>query len=89
MGKATVLSRIPVHVEQAPPGARYFGVDDPEELADALADLAASHDPEQHARNEAAALNQLAERTRAFGQEYLDLLRRVHQHRPVAGRVEP
>jgi glycosyltransferase involved in cell wall biosynthesis len=36
MGKQLLLSDIAVHREQAPPGAIYFGVDDPTELAAAM-----------------------------------------------------
>ncbi len=33
MGKRILLSRIPVHVEQDPPGGPFFDPTDPDELA--------------------------------------------------------
>jgi glycosyltransferase involved in cell wall biosynthesis len=79
MGKTILLSRIPVHVEQAPPDAHYFDVDDVEALATALERVATTHDRSRHAKAEEAALAQLGERTEAFGKQYFQLLKQVLQ----------
>lgn len=77
MGKAVVLSRIAVHVEQNPANARYFDPDDALELSRILADLWAA--PVQVSDDEAAriARDALRERTVEFGKAYLEIVRGV------------
>ncbi len=38
LGRPTILSDLDVHLEQSPPGAKYFSRDNPDALADALAE---------------------------------------------------
>jgi glycosyltransferase involved in cell wall biosynthesis len=77
IGKRVVLSNIPVHVEQAPPGARYFEPDDAHELAEILGELWRTGPGDDEAHREADALARLHERTIAYGRAYADIVRRV------------
>ena len=70
LGKRVLLSDLPVHREQAPSRARYFGVDDAPALAALLAETWATHDLAADARAAAAAAAELAPRTRAFAEAY-------------------
>jgi glycosyltransferase involved in cell wall biosynthesis len=70
LGKRVLVSDIPVHHEQAPPRASYFGVDDPAALAALLADAWATHAPDEDARAAAEAAAALPARTRAFAETY-------------------
>jgi glycosyltransferase involved in cell wall biosynthesis len=73
LGKATLLSDIDVHREQAPPGAAYFSPDDPSALADLMARTWSS-DPAAADRDRArAAANELEPRTAAFARRYREL----------------
>ncbi|WJS99227.1 glycosyltransferase [Novosphingobium humi] len=47
MGKAIILSNIPVHIEQNPARGVYFDPDQPEELAQAMREVLAAYDPAQ------------------------------------------
>lgn len=77
IGKQVVLSNIPVHIEQAPIGARYFSPDDAEGLASILKELwNAPGDGRSH-QGEALAREHLKERTRAYGRDYAELIRQV------------
>jgi glycosyltransferase involved in cell wall biosynthesis len=71
LGKRTLLSDIPVHREQAPPGARYFSTDAPQALAallqEALATDWAVAEASEIERNYAIKLRQ-------FGQDYMGVL---------------
>jgi glycosyltransferase involved in cell wall biosynthesis len=77
VGKPILMSRIPVHVEQAPKYGAYFDCDDSDTLAMQMRALW-----EQHERIDQGALADearegLQRRTEAFGQQYLRLIRRV------------
>ena len=80
MGKAIILSDIPVHREQAPPRGIFTPLDDPEALATAMQALASSWSPAEDERAMAAATASLPARRVAFGQEFqaiaLDAVRR-------------
>jgi glycosyltransferase involved in cell wall biosynthesis len=70
LGKRVLLSDLPVHREQAPARASYFGVDDPDALA---ALLTAAWAADDHAADAAAAdtaAAALAARTAAFAATY-------------------
>ncbi len=75
LGKAIVLSDIPVHREQAPPRAWFFDPRDPEELAAHLERLWEELAPGPDARLEAAAAEALPARSRAFGRAVVAVLR--------------
>jgi glycosyltransferase involved in cell wall biosynthesis len=77
IGKRVILSRIGVHVEQDPPGGRFFDPDDARGLSDILADTWAARDDASSARIAETARAALHERTLAYGTAYLDLVRRV------------
>jgi glycosyltransferase involved in cell wall biosynthesis len=75
LGKAIVLSDIPVHREQAPPRAWYFDPGDPEELAARLERLWEELAPGPDAELEEAAAAALPSRSRAFGRAVAAVLR--------------
>jgi len=66
LGKAVVLSDLPVHREQAPAGARYFDPRSPESLAEALVAVFATRTPGPDAALEQAARTALPGRTLEF-----------------------
>jgi glycosyltransferase involved in cell wall biosynthesis len=66
-GVPTILSDIPVHREQAGAGARYFGVDDAQALAEHLATVSQSPEPSA-ARN---LLPGLDKRVAAFAADFV------------------
>ena len=77
VGKPILMSRIPVHVEQAPEYGAYFDCDDATTLKQQMRALWDAHESvDQAARAEAARLD-LQQRTEAFGQTYLGLIKRV------------
>jgi len=71
LGKRLLLSDIPVHREQAPEDAGYFGVDDARALAALMRDAAAREPAVQDADALAASYEQ---RLRRFGSEYMTLI---------------
>lgn len=70
LGKIVLASNIPVHREQDAPRARYFDVDDANELAALLVDTWRSVDEAADARAAADAALQLRARTLEFGAAY-------------------
>lgn len=79
MGKAVVLSRIPVHEEQRPAQAAFFEPDDVAGLAEALrrAWQGAETAEASHREAERTAREALHQRTLDFGRAYLELLHAV------------
>jgi glycosyltransferase involved in cell wall biosynthesis len=76
-GKPIIMSRIPVHVEQAPAHGVYFDCEDATALKEEMRKLWVAHaSVDQAARAEAARVA-LQQRTDAFGQSYLRLIKRV------------
>jgi glycosyltransferase involved in cell wall biosynthesis len=77
IGKKIILSRINVHVEQAPAHGEYFDPDDSQALAAIMASVwnagPGSADAERVAREN------LHQRTVAYGKAYLDVLQKVIQ----------
>jgi glycosyltransferase involved in cell wall biosynthesis len=78
IGKRLVLSDIAVHLEQDPPGARYFSPDDAAALAKILSELwraaateGVDHEAEQRARSN------LHERTVEYGRGFIDLVKQL------------
>jgi glycosyltransferase involved in cell wall biosynthesis len=77
VGKPILMSRIPVHIEQAPAHGVYFDSDDATGLKEQMRELWETHaSVDQAARAEAARLA-LQQRTQAFGETYLQLIKRV------------
>jgi glycosyltransferase involved in cell wall biosynthesis len=77
IGKPVLMSRIPVHVEQAPEHGAYFDCDDAAELKTLMHELWNAHESvDQQARAEAARAD-LARRTQEFGRRYVNLIQRV------------
>lgn len=74
LGKQIVLSDIPVHREQAPPGGFFFPAEDPDALAKAMK---AAHDRYDGVRDSAlrtAAAAHFPTRQREFGETYLRIV---------------
>ena len=82
-GKKILLSRIDVHVEQAPARGAYFDPDDADELASLMHQAWTAHDGTPDAQAFLAAQAALQERTVAYGESYLALLAAVVDGRPV------
>lgn len=79
LGVSSVLSSIPVHIEQAPPLGRYFDPASAEALADVLALVIREHDPKRAKQERQSAMSELQGRVKRFGKEYerivIDLLK--------------
>ena len=70
LGKRILLSRIPVHVEQDPPGGSFFDPGDPDELAALMEEAYTREDPEGDRRLADEAAAALPGRRRRFVAEY-------------------
>jgi glycosyltransferase involved in cell wall biosynthesis len=80
LGRPCLLSDLPVHREQDPPGARFFPPESPEALADLIADLWEHGTPGPDLQAEAAARETAVAQQLAFGREFLELARSlIHQ----------
>lgn len=77
MGKAVIVSDIPVHREQDHPQARYFDPRNSEELAAVMKTAWLTWPAGAHAENEAKALEGLKHRTGEFGRRYIEIVRAV------------
>ena len=77
IGKAVILSRIVVHMEQNPPNGRYFDPDDARGLSQILATAWTAPEDVSRDRAEQVALDALHTRTVDYGKRYLDLLNSV------------
>lgn len=75
IGKAIVLSDIPIHREQAPAGALYFDPADADALAERLVEAYDTRTPGPDDALEAAAREALPARTREYGETFLDHVR--------------
>jgi glycosyltransferase involved in cell wall biosynthesis len=70
LGKRVLLSRIPVHVEQDPPGGEFFDPGDPDELAALMEQAFTREDPDGDGRLAEEAAAALPGRRRRFVAEY-------------------
>lgn len=77
IGKNMVLSDIPVHREQDPPGSVFFDVNDDTHLCAVLKDLWLSDRRVPDVELEDRARDELAERTNEFARSYLRIVKRV------------
>jgi glycosyltransferase involved in cell wall biosynthesis len=77
VGKKIILSRINVHVEQVPARGEYFDPDDADTLAAIMEKVWVSDDGLSSADAERIALENLHQRTVAYGNAYLDILHQV------------
>jgi glycosyltransferase involved in cell wall biosynthesis len=73
VGKRVVLSDIPVHFEQDPPGATYFDRHNPDDLAHKLDGLWRELSPGPDVVMEASARDSLPVRLAEFGARFLDI----------------
>ena len=73
LGQRVLLSDLPVHREQNPPGARFFSPDSATELAAALEEAWSTLAPGPHLGREQAAQVAAAERIRAVGRRFLEI----------------
>ena len=74
MGKGMILSDIPVHREQNPPGSVYFPPRDPNKLAALLESYWLEKEGGPDLELERRARELLPERTRAFGRRYQEIV---------------
>lgn len=77
IGKPILMSRIPVHIEQAPTLGAYFECDDADTLQELMWTLWQQHECVDQPLREQEALDDLNRRTDAFGKQYLSLIKRV------------
>jgi glycosyltransferase involved in cell wall biosynthesis len=77
LGQKLVLSNIPVHLEQDPPGASFFSPDDAGALADVLATLWNAPPAVMTSEAQAQCLANLRQRTLQYGRGYIDLVSNV------------
>jgi glycosyltransferase involved in cell wall biosynthesis len=77
VGKPVLMSRIPVHVEQAPFHGAYFDCDDAVELCVLMRHLWEQHETVDQAARQQVALDDLVRRTEAFGRQYINLIKHV------------
>jgi len=75
LGKPIVLSDIPVHREQDPPGSVFFAVDSAEQLATILGQCWSELSPGPDADREEAARNSSLGEAKAFACRFLDIAR--------------
>jgi len=73
LGKAILLSDIPVHREQNPPASTFFDPEDANALADAMVQVYETQQPGADAALESAAKEAFPERARAFGEQFLTI----------------
>lgn len=81
MGKKLLISDIPVHREQDPPGAAFFAADDVQALG-ALLLKCWNHPEHDDGRAAQSARQDLAARTLAFGESYIQLLEELSETGP-------
>ncbi len=77
LGKRVVLSDLPVHIEQDPPGAMFVPRDDPSALATALREVWATTQPGADTMREAVAREAFVARQRAYGATFASMVREV------------
>jgi glycosyltransferase involved in cell wall biosynthesis len=81
LGKAMLLSDIPVHREQDPPGARFFDPNDADALARALVETFESRSPGPDHELEQAARDALPRRTRDYAERFVAIAREAVRSR--------
>ena len=80
-GKRVLLSDIPVHREQDPPGGGFFDPHDPDALAELLAAEWEREDPEGDRQLAERAARELPERRRRFAETYLGAVEHALERR--------
>lgn len=78
-GKHVILSDIPVHKEQAPERGSYFSPDDPEQLAQLMADATQKFDADADAAFQNRARDRVPSRLKEFAETYLGIVLRTIQ----------
>lgn len=74
LGKRVLLSRIPVHLEQAPDRGIFFEPHDPEQLSELLSQAAGEYSKETEISNMREAVTLAKQRTVSFGKNYLSMV---------------
>lgn len=77
MGKNIILSKIPVHIEQAPEYGAYFDCEDAVGLKNLMINFWNSNDQGSNIKRYEEAQNNLIKRTIEFGGNYLELIKSV------------
>lgn len=73
LGKAVILSNIPVHVEQNPPDSVFFKSDSAESLAECIDTLNSALSPGPNRQNEVTAKNRNQKEVKYFAYDFLDI----------------
>lgn len=79
IGKPVILSNLAVHIEQNPPGSRYFAPDDAAGLGAILREAWQTWPDEIDQATEEAAQADLKARTKLFGEKYLHIIQELTQ----------
>lgn len=74
LGKPIILSDLDVHIEQAPPHARYFIKDDPQSLSDSLCDYWSQYQPGPNNNLEERSRDLLPIRIREYGETFVSIM---------------
>jgi len=77
LGKQVLLSDIPVHREQSPERAHFFGEHNENELADLIWKVSSEYSAEQEQRSQERAFKELPNRFRNFGENYQSIVEEV------------
>ncbi len=77
LGKEILLSDIPVHREQSPPGATYFDPNDPVDLAEKMLSVWKETAPGPDLLMEGKARSVMNQRTKAFAYEFVDIVKKA------------
>jgi len=77
LGKPTLLSAIPAHREQNPPGGIYFDPRDPEDLADKMWSIWTDRDAGPDVETERKAIVEMEKRAAAFAEGFANILRKA------------
>ncbi|MDQ4147098.1 MAG: glycosyltransferase, partial [Pseudomonadota bacterium] len=89
VGKRVLVSDIPPHREQDPPGALYFDPADHEALARRMAQIWYEAAPGPDVALEAAARASHQPALRAYGEAFLAVVREAVEERPAGRRAGP
>ncbi|WP_026098044.1 glycosyltransferase family 4 protein [Kamptonema formosum] len=81
LGKAIILSDIPVHLEQNPPHATFFRRDSPQDLAEKIKLLLPELIPGPDFSNEENARKVSQYQRQRYGEEFLEIVRRLNSVR--------
>lgn len=77
LGKAIILSDIPVHIEQSPANSHYFRHNSPQDLADKVKDLLNTLVPGPDLSAEKTATNLAYEQSQIYAQDFIQIVKKL------------